>query len=358
MKLSHLALVTLTASLLCVGNAAGQDEKAKNADASGTPEAEVSYFLPFAYGSHQRVYQGNNQGPTHNSSYSRYCFDFSPLPEGSPVHAAAAGTVVYVKQDTQGPTGNFEDNNEVAIQHADGTVGQYLHLQRLGARVAVGDRVLAGDLIGLSGNTGHSGAPHLCFGLRDKHRFFGDSVPCRFADVSDGGVPKTNDNVVSRNFPIRELVGELAALEKVVRLAKATNGLSALQDKYRTTIRQGYPRQVKVLIAKHKKYRPDLASVYERERKRLLKQLEGHFSTSPSTVQTKLSIADARYQRQLKKALLLDLRTQPATRGISSGVAKKILREYERARKLCSEESASAALDIHIAKLRLETGPK
>ena len=72
--------------------------------------------------------------------------------------------------------------NYITIDHGDGTVGLYLHLQYLGAHVEVGDEVVGGDVIGLSGNTGWSTGPHLHLEFRDLYR---QSVPIRFEDLRD-----------------------------------------------------------------------------------------------------------------------------------------------------------------------------
>lgn len=57
--------------------------------------------------------------------------------------------------------------NFVCVQHSDGTYARYFHLSRNGVRVKKGDRVAAGDILGLSGNTGFSSAPHLHFDVVD-----------------------------------------------------------------------------------------------------------------------------------------------------------------------------------------------
>jgi len=58
------------------------------------------------------------------------------------------------------------ESNWVKIRHADRTIAAYSHLTERGALVKVGDHVIAGQPIGLSGNTGNTGGlPHLHFHL-------------------------------------------------------------------------------------------------------------------------------------------------------------------------------------------------
>ena len=70
--------------------------------------------------------------------------------------------------------------------HADGTTGEYYHLQQDGALVEVGDRVIRGQQIGLSGNTGHTAMPHLHFAVyRATSGGNTQSIPVRF-ESADG----------------------------------------------------------------------------------------------------------------------------------------------------------------------------
>jgi murein DD-endopeptidase MepM/ murein hydrolase activator NlpD len=64
---------------------------------------------------------------------------------------------------------------------ADGALGEYLHLQKNGVLVKVGDEVQAGDLVARSGNTGCSTGPHLHFHVRQPlDGSTWRSVPVRF----------------------------------------------------------------------------------------------------------------------------------------------------------------------------------
>jgi murein DD-endopeptidase MepM/ murein hydrolase activator NlpD len=124
------------------------------------------YALPFASGETFPVSQGHHGLYSHTGGDS-FAIDFK-MPEGTHVHAARAGVVVGVKDDSNrgGPDKKLEwDANYILIRHDDGTLGHYVHLKKAGARVKVGDTVKEGDWIGASGNTGHTTGPHLHFAV-------------------------------------------------------------------------------------------------------------------------------------------------------------------------------------------------
>ena len=79
------------------------------------------------------------------------------VPIGSLVRASAAGTVLDAGVDSE--YGDF-----VLIQHAQEYQTMYGHLSRILTRD--GATVGPGEVIGLSGNTGRSSAPHLHFEIR------------------------------------------------------------------------------------------------------------------------------------------------------------------------------------------------
>jgi hypothetical protein len=89
---------------------------------------------------------------------------------GTPVQAAAAGTVKYTggsSANTMG-TSNRSLGLQVYIDHGKGYTTVYGHLNSIS--VVTGQEVTAGQIIGTSGNTGYSTGPHLHFELRKDGR--------------------------------------------------------------------------------------------------------------------------------------------------------------------------------------------
>lgn len=77
-----------------------------------------------------------------------------------PVYAAARGKVIFARLEyTYAPDHGY--GNMIMIQHPQGYVTLYGHLSKM--LVHKGDKVHAGQQIGISGNTGHSSGPHLHF---------------------------------------------------------------------------------------------------------------------------------------------------------------------------------------------------
>ena len=85
---------------------------------------------------------------------------------GTPVHAAANGTVVFAGPDTEavyGPSINFY-GNLVVLKHENGVFTLYAHLSKVD--VQAGDVVHVGEKIGEVGQTGVAIGSHLHFEVR------------------------------------------------------------------------------------------------------------------------------------------------------------------------------------------------
>lgn len=152
---------------------------------------DYRYLLPYADGTSYRVLQGFGSRFSHRGN-EQYAIDFN-MPVGTAVHAARGGIVARTVESHN--KGCWEDGcgkfaNFIVVLHDDGTTGEYYHLQQNGALVAPGDRVTAGQKIGLSGNTGHTTMPHLHFAVyRATSRARSQSVPFSFISA-DGVVHK------------------------------------------------------------------------------------------------------------------------------------------------------------------------
>jgi len=130
-----------------------------------TTANDADYAMPFGPGRYVVM-----QGPRGTFSHfagtgSENAVDWT-VPAGTIVCAAREGRVVGVKQDSDigGPDRSFRPYaNYVIVKHADGTFAEYVHLQKDGAMVQLGDNVTVGQPIGLSGQTGFASKPHLHF---------------------------------------------------------------------------------------------------------------------------------------------------------------------------------------------------
>ncbi|WP_248918029.1 peptidoglycan DD-metalloendopeptidase family protein [Pseudomonas entomophila] len=156
--------------------------------AMGDPiQRSEGYRYPFPWkGGPFRLTQGPNGRFSHFGPKGRYAMDIA-MPEGTPIIAARGGVVVKVENSQSGrgtnPSGNF-----VRILHPDGTMGVYLHLMRGSVVVAEGQRVVLGQALAKSGNTGNSTGPHLHFVVQRNVGLALESIPFQF-DRPIGGLP-------------------------------------------------------------------------------------------------------------------------------------------------------------------------
>jgi murein DD-endopeptidase MepM/ murein hydrolase activator NlpD len=125
------------------------------------PPASSPYILPFQVGASFKTGLTNCSSSFHRTGEpDQYAFDFD-MPLGTPFIAARGGTVYDVVEDA--PSAGGGTGNYVLIEHEDGTFAYYLHSPKDGIDVAIGDHVEQGDVLGITGQSGLAGYPHLHF---------------------------------------------------------------------------------------------------------------------------------------------------------------------------------------------------
>ena len=89
------------------------------------------------------------------------------IPVGTKIGTPVSGTVSFTQVDSRNtyPQGPSSAGSGINIMGDDGVMYQFWHLSSVG--VKQGQRVNAGQLIGLSGNTGYSTGAHLHFGTKE-----------------------------------------------------------------------------------------------------------------------------------------------------------------------------------------------
>lgn len=99
-----------------------------------------------------------------------HAIDFM-IPVGTPVYAALAGKVVWIKNDSDvgGVSKKYWlSGNRVVIKHLNGEYTGYEHFNHNGVVINIGQKVKQGQLIGYSGKTGYGFLPHLHFEIFNK----------------------------------------------------------------------------------------------------------------------------------------------------------------------------------------------
>jgi len=163
-------------------------------------ETERLYLLPLPEGRESFLLVQGIGGAFSHKGRETWAFDWA-MKIGTEVFAARSGTVVATRSEYDDPRRPIELRvaNYVKIAHSDGTIGVYAHIDT--ALVKPGDKVKAGDLIALSGNTGYSTRPHLHFHVEKN----GMSIPISFIDVyDDSGIPRAGRTYSSRRSRYRD----------------------------------------------------------------------------------------------------------------------------------------------------------
>lgn len=177
---STAVIATLAVADPSVGGDFELDMDAERGDPRARP-LDVEYLLPLR-GVPLRIEQGFGGSFSHADGQNRYAIDFA-APIGTPVLAARDGIVMEVESDFA--RGGLDAEryggraNMVRLLHEDGAMSVYAHLKPDGALVRLGQRVRAGQVIGLSGNTGFTSGPHLHFSVQANRGMQLESIPFR-----------------------------------------------------------------------------------------------------------------------------------------------------------------------------------
>ncbi|WP_299274066.1 M23 family metallopeptidase [uncultured Psychroserpens sp.] len=131
------------------------------------PDTSYQYRLPFQEGKKHSVSQSFGGKSSHSKPTSLFAIDFQ-MDIGEPVYAAREGLVVQVIDwfTLHGDKSFVKKANRIVVLHDDGTMASYVHLDYKGSFVKIGDRIVKGQKIGVSGLTGFTSGPHLHFVVR------------------------------------------------------------------------------------------------------------------------------------------------------------------------------------------------
>ncbi len=144
--------------------AVSQQQYSTNDLKNGKFKEDSSYIYDLPFENNKKVFlvQGYESLFSHHGEKA---LDFK-VKKGTKICAARSGIVTSMHKDSNKgglKKENLADGNFVIIQHSDGSNAWYWHLEKDGVFVNIGDTVLTGQPIGLSGNTGYSAFPHLHF---------------------------------------------------------------------------------------------------------------------------------------------------------------------------------------------------
>jgi murein DD-endopeptidase MepM/ murein hydrolase activator NlpD len=147
-------------------------------------------FLPLPPKTQFTVSQGAFGSRSHHEGGNQYSWDFD-VPYGTQVVAVQSGKVIEAWEPKQGGgcDSKFIDlAHNIKIQHADGTVAQYVHVE---SKVKVGDAIRLGEVIAVTAKNGWICQPQLHFGVYESKGHLYPSknrktLPLFFEGMPDG----------------------------------------------------------------------------------------------------------------------------------------------------------------------------
>jgi len=120
----------------------------------------------------------------HGGHSDTFAYDWS-MPPGAPITASRDGVVIFSNDEFADDDNVNGHENNVFVEHGDGTVVRYTHLQQGSVAVATGSAVVAGQTLGLNGSSGNTGGqPHLHLEVfRGRNYAKSNSLPVNFRNA-------------------------------------------------------------------------------------------------------------------------------------------------------------------------------
>ncbi len=172
-----------------------------------------------------------------HAGLDRFCFDFTGITRdgftlknkksgigenedyvgfGNPIYSSVDGVVEFVKNEFPDlkPSLHYTlvDGNYVTIKDKNGFHHIFAHLKHGSAKVVIGQKVKAGEVIGQLGNSGMTTLPHLHYGVYSKNWVV--SLPVKFRsykmvvrDFTKRGFKQINETV-NNGVPLNNSIAE------------------------------------------------------------------------------------------------------------------------------------------------------
>lgn len=171
-----------------------------------------------------------------------------PKPTGTAIPATSDGVVVFAGDDGLGGL-------TVDLQRGDGLIQRFGHMSRI--LVSVGQRVTAGQTIGLVGSTGNSTGPHLHWELRWDRVWNGGRVvdprtmnPSTFGSNPTQSTESEEDDAMAQNVGISYIEGK----KQINAIVNTTSGyfgaFESNEGGYNTKVAQGFQTPSFALVSK------------------------------------------------------------------------------------------------------------
>lgn len=271
--------VAFVASVLLAAHAMSQNTETKKIKDLKVPFPKTPVLFHTPVSVNTRVAQPANGKTTHPN---RWAWDFS-LPMGTHIVASRAGVVRghFKMMSSINSLGDWSNDNGLTINHLDGdkTRSCYVHLvkpwndkglgeysKRPNGILRLGEYVIQGELVGLCGDTGWSGGPHLHFETYKWVRFADWDHKTKSDDAFQGrsDYPHRGDNMPAAKPVIpQELLRRYHQLYRACvrgdEMGLPAIGMSATEEirRYEAIIAEGQRKENELRYKESKKFGPD-----------------------------------------------------------------------------------------------------